>query len=244
MIYDISHCIDAFLNNPFQMSLGAVSLAIAVAAIFAMRTNGLSTNRKIQLIYLHLSALFFIPVFFVFTMNCGGTCNMSLIELAAYSVPSALALSVLFGFLGVPEIYLRATGARKLPEKNSISKFVSEYAAKLNLAAPAVFFVDSPKPFAFSVSWPRSMIVLSVGLSDILSKKETEAVLLHELHHARTKASVVKLSTFFMNFSPFASFKKFNDELNSEEIAADNFAAEAQRTAKYIDSAKKKVSAF
>ncbi len=50
--------------------------------------------------------------------------------------------------------------------------------------------------------------------------------------------------SIFHEHSPFASFKKFNYELGSEEIAADNFAAKMHRTAKDIDSAKKRVSAF
>jgi len=244
MTYRISHCIGAFFNNSFQMSLAAASLAIAVAAIYLMRSPNTSTSNKIRLVYIHLAALFFTPVFFAFSMKCGGSCNMALVELAAYSIPSAFALSFIFGFLGAPEIYLRLNGARRSPSESSISEFVSKHSARLNIPAPAVFFADSPKPFAFSFSWPRSMIVLSVGLADLFSKKETEAVLLHELHHAETKASVTKLSTFFMNFSPFAHFKRFNDELDSEEIAADMFAAKTQGTSMHLDSAKKKIGAF
>ncbi len=240
MIEHISHCLIAFANNPLQSGLAAASIAASIAAVFAMRMN-ISMRKKTYLIYLHLAALFFPLIFFLLSMKCNGTCNMTLIELAAYSVPVAFAASFAFGFIGIPQMYLRFGGARKAPENGTISKFIKKHAANINIPAPAIFFADSQAPFAFSSSWPKSMIVLSVGLSDILEKKEVEAVLLHELHHTREKASAAKLSAQFMKFSPFSIFKKFSDELNSEELEADRFAANIQGTPRFLSSAKKKV---
>lgn len=244
MLEHLDHCIIAFVNDQLQLSLAAVSLAIAVAAIFAMRLKSAGIRQKIRLIYIHLAALFFPPIFFALSMKCGGTCDMTLVEIAAYSIPAAFAASFAFGFLGVPGIYLKANFAKKLSGKNELSKFVAKHAQKLNVPAPAIFFADSQKPYAFSFSWPKSMIVLSVGLSDILGKKEIEAVLLHELYHTRSKASLVKLSAFFMKFSPFAILKRFNDELNSEEASADAFSGEMQGTPRHLLSAKRKIDAF
>ncbi|MBU4299846.1 MAG: hypothetical protein ABIF85_06900 [Nanoarchaeota archaeon] len=67
---------------------------------------------------------------------------------------------------------------------------------------------------------------------------------MHELRRTRTKAPFAKLSAFFLNFSPFAFLKKFNNELNSEELAADAFTTKIQGTTKYLNTAKKKVTAF
>lgn len=242
MIGHIGHCAAAFANNPLQLWLALLSLAVAAFSIIAMRMEKTTFRGKVILIYTHLTALFFVPVFFVISMNCGGICDMTLIELAAYSLPSALAFSFALGFFGVPYIYIRAIGAKKAPESAAALKFVAKHAEKMNISAPSVFFADSQAPYAFSFSWPKSMIVLSVGLSDILGKKELEAVLLHELHHAQSKASMLKLSAFFMRLSPFAALKRFNGELDLEEDSADRFAAEMQGTLKYLASAKRKVS--
>ncbi len=241
MLEHVTHCVASFMNTPLQMNLAVLSFAIAVAAVIGMRIRSISLRQKMYLIYVHLAALFFPLIFFALSMKCGGSCDMELAQIAAYSVPAAFAASFAFGFLGVPQLYLRTNFARKASRKSSVSKFVAKHAAKLDIPVPAIFFADSQRPYAFSFSWPRSMIVLSVGLSDILQKKEVEAVLLHELYHARSKASLVKLSTFFMKFSPLAIFKKFNDELDSEEISADLFAATVQGTRRYLLSAKKKV---
>lgn len=244
MIEHLSHCIYSFIGNAYQISLAAAALSVAVAAIFAMRMKSTSVRMKMQLVYLHMAALFFTPIFFALSMKCNGVCDMALVELAAYSIPSAFAASLAFGFFGIPQLYLKFSGAKKVPAKSSIFKFAAKHAAKIMIPAPAIFFSDSQAPYAFSSSWPKPMIVLSVGLSDILEKKEIEAVLLHELHHTRSQASVVKLSAFLLRFSPFSALKKFNDELDSEERAADAFAAKTQGTSRYLNSAKRKVSGF
>lgn len=242
MLEHIGHCLVSFANNPLQSGLAIASIIASLAALLAMRMKSISLREKTYLIYLHLAALFFTPIFFLLSMKCNGVCNMTLLELAAYSVPAAFAASFIFGFIGIPQIYLRFSGARRVSAESPVSRFVKKYAAKINIPAPAIFFADSQAPFAFSSSWPKSMIVLSVGMSDILDKRELRAVLLHELHHTKENASTAKLSAYLMKFSPFSVFKKFSNELNCEEVRADLFAAEVQGTSKFILSAKKKVN--
>ena len=103
--------------------------------------------------------------------------------------------------------------------------------------------MDKAKPIACSFKSFRSAIFVSVGMLDILSKKEIQAVLLHELAHIKQRSSVLKFSSFLMNvLSPLSLLARFHHDTSKEEREADKFAIRVQRTSKYINSAKKKIS--
>jgi len=80
---------------------------------------------------------------------------------------------------------------------------------------------------------------------EVLSRKELQAVLLHEYGHLRGNTSLYKVSRSIYSKIPllyaFLDGRKLEDE---EEIRADAFAARTQGTARYLESAKGKLEGY
>jgi Zn-dependent protease with chaperone function len=99
--------------------------------------------------------------------------------------------------------------------------------------------VDTAKPYAFAL---KKDVFITVGMFDILTKKEQEAVLLHELGHVRQKTSLRKFTAAVMRLvSPVSAFYT-HKVLNAEERDADAFAASIQGTTRYVLSARAKLN--
>lgn len=228
----------------FLLALG--SFSISILAIFLLKTFPLSNKRKIPLIYTHLAGLFFPFVLFSTNMVCGFLCMPcfeSPAALAILALPTTLLIATVAGFVVIPGYYMFSRKSF-LVKNSSLTSFVSFYSKKLRMKPPSLYVLDISKPLAFSFRSFRSAIVLSVGLLDILTKRETEAVLLHEISHIKEKSSVVKLSSALMRFSPFSFFKNFHADVGMEEERADGFVREIQGTARHLLSAQKKIDAF
>ena len=124
-----------------------------------------------------------------------------------------------------------------------ISKTVREYARRMNLKIPAVHIINTAKPVAFSLSALKKKIFISMGMMELLNKKELEAVVLHELGHIKHKSSTVKFWTLYAKYlSPFAAFS--HTSLDQEELDADAVAIQFQQTNKFVRSAKQKLQNF
>jgi Zn-dependent protease with chaperone function len=127
----------------------------------------------------------------------------------------------------------------------SLYDFVRRYSKRLNISAPKIYAVNKAEPVAFSFRSFKSAIFLSIGLFDILDRKETEAVVLHELAHIKQKSSIIKFSNQILNvFSPLSIVARFNHDSSYEEEAADKFVVKVQKTAGHISSAKMKLRDF
>jgi len=136
------------------------------------------------------------------------------------------------GVVIIPRIYKKSARELSLPLFKKLCKQTGINAT--------LFLIDKAKPVAFTIG---TKVFMSVGLSELLSKKELEAVLLHELHHVCARSSWSKFSAIFVRaFSPIAWFSPYSIE--HEEQAADAFAVEIQQTDKYVNSAKIKVDSF
>jgi len=86
-------------------------------------------------------------------------------------------------------------------------------------------------------------VFVSVGMFDLFSKKELDAVLLHELYHVKARSSWSKFSAVFVKaFSPIAWFS--SSSVEKEERAADAFAVHLQKTSRHLKSAKQKLNSF
>ena len=227
-----------------KVILTALSASVMLITLFLLKKFNLSTKVKISLIYAHLTALFFPFVLFTTNVACGTfclACYSNILEMAAISLPTTLVLATISGFLVIPTFYIVSN--KKMEIKNrEILKFVKHYSKKLELKMPMIYAVNKAEPIAFSFRSFKSAIFLSVGLLDILNKKEIEAIILHELAHIKIKSSALKLSTNILRFfSPLSVLARFNNDSTSEEDRADRFAIKEQKTKKYIISAKKKI---
>lgn len=242
----MSSCLVAVPVDSFKFFFAAVSLSLAVLTILLLRKYSFSKKTKVSLIYAHLTSLFFPFVLFTTNMACGFFCLPCFENpagLALLALPTTLLFSTVVGFVVIPGYYMLSRKSF-LVKNNSLDVFIKKQAQKLNMRAPSLYLLKMAKPVAFSFKSVVAGIFLSVGLLDILKKKEVEAILLHELFHIKQKSSVFKLSAHLMRFSPFSLLKSFNAELGVEEERADCFAREKQGTENYLVSAKRKIGAF
>ena len=228
-----------------KMVLTVLSLAIAVILLIATRKTRLSTKTKIGLIYGHLIFLSFPLVLFTTNFACGTMCMSCYTDAGAlfsYALPSAVAVGTIAGLVVIPAFY--TFSAKRRSSDREIAKFIRKYSRVLGISAPKLYVVDKAKPVAFSFRSFRSAVFVSVGMMDILSKRELQAVLLHELAHIKQKSSLLKFSSLIMRLSPLSVLARFHHDTGKEEHDADNFAIQAQGTSKYVRSAKRKVNNY
>ena len=195
---------------------------------------------KTVLLYAHIIFLF-APLFYAaFTINCSlkivnsllGFCAVIFAKFILYVLPLVMLSAILAGRIIIPRIYKASS-----EEMNSMRlKALSEKAGII-----AMFrLIDTAVPKAFTAG---KTIFLSVGFFEILSKKEQDAVILHELYHVRSRSAWNKFTMNFASwFSPFAAFSHNN--LAKDERRADFFASQIQGTAIHINHARKKMLCF
>ncbi len=169
-------------------------------------------------------------------------CAASLPSLLALALPFTLGATALGGMVLIPSIFIHVNKSRSVG--GWMEKFVKRQSGKLGIKSPKIYLLDKTKPVAFSFRTWRSAIFMSVGLSEMLNKKETEAVLLHEIAHIASRASLLKLSAVLMRLSPFSVFRSFNADLGREEKLADGYAISIQRTPRWLNSAKRKIERY
>ena len=108
-----------------------------------------------------------------------------------------------------------------------------------------MFFVESAEAFANTFTGWKPTIFISVGLFELLNKKEVEAVILHELYHIKQQGSFLKFSLNLLRLtSPLVAFSVCKNEFLSIEKMADLYAIKVQGTDKHLKSARKKISNY
>ena len=103
---------------------------------------------------------------------------------------------------------------------------VTRLASRLGLAN-VLIMVSDPKPFSFCYGLWRPRICLSLGLVNLLTESELEAVLRHEAYHLHRReplrmALAICLSHFFFFVPLLAELR--DHYLAEKELAADAFA--------------------
>jgi len=235
----------ASIIGPDKIFLVLISLTIAFTSLAYLRRTQ-TTKGKIALVYTHLIFLFF--PFFLLSINttCGVfclSCHNNVPALALYAVPTSVLAAVATGFIFLPSYFIY-TNKRRALKGGHLVRFAAKHSSRLRIRPPNMYVVDKAKPVAFSFRSFRSAIFISVGLLEILNKKEKEAVILHELAHIRARSSAMKVSKSILNvFSPMSLIVKFYDTGKEEEMA-DDFAIRVQKTSKHINNAKKKMEKF
>ncbi len=229
-----------------KVFLSVLSITFATIIVLALKKYNMSTKTKLFLIYSHLVFLFFPLVLLTTNLACGAlcmSCYNKTMNLIIYALPSTLLLSTLAGFIVIPSFYMMSNKKREIKSKDILS-FVRSQSKGLGIKTPKLYAIDKAKPIAFSFRSYKSAIFLSIGLLDIMKKKEIEAVILHELSHIKQKASAMKLSSHIMVFSPLSALARFHHDSSEEEELADSYAIKIQGTRQYIISAKQKVERF
>jgi len=243
MLGHLFDVVGGFFASPLNASLSLISIVLALLVLLKLDDKTLSQKQRILFVYLHLAFLFAPLVFLALSLSCQYAslgCAVTLAQLFLYALPGIIFATVIAGFVLLPHYYEQSS----LTASKQLQDFVDEEAKRLKLSkAPKVFSFDSGKPFAFSLSFFKPRVFVSVGMQEVLRKKELEAVLLHELAHIKNASSWFKFSSSLLKaFSPFAAVKSFGFSINGEERKADNYAALRQGTRRHLNSAKRKVS--
>ncbi|HLF55039.1 MAG TPA: M48 family metalloprotease [Candidatus Nanoarchaeia archaeon] len=224
-----------FVTDPAKMLVVVVSVLFSIAAILLWKKYN-----KALFLYAHLFFVISPLSYFALSINCSMSlaegllawCTTLLTKFVIFILPPLMALAFVSGYVLLPRLY------RRLSKPLSLKTF--KELCKLTGIRAELFLIDKAKPVAFTL---RNKIFVSVGMFEILSKKELEAVLLHELYHVQSRSSWNKFSAGFVRlFSPIAWFSASSVE--QEERAADSFAVRVQKSEAYLKSAKQKVSGY
>jgi Zn-dependent protease with chaperone function len=233
----LAEAVVSFFSQPLHVSLLIISWAAALITFLSWREKG-----KVRWLYAHLFFLLLplfdfaigVPCQIPFVQGLLSMCSLVVTRAVIFAIPFALLFAVLAGYHLVPALYRRMYRAKEVRGRR-----YALLAKRAGLAGTRFFVLDAAKPFAFSI---RRDVLMSVGMFELLNRREQDAVLLHELGHVRQRSSLGKFSLALARlFSPLAHFAS---RVSAEEAMADAFAAETQGTAQHLNAAKGKVAKY
>ena len=207
--------------------LGLLGLSVGFFIAWRQKT-------KVWLLHAHL-ALFIAPFFLLaYALNCSlslmqgllAFCATIITKLLLVVIPLSVVLAFLLGYYIMPWLVRKSLVARQTLQFSNILP-----------AHVRTWIIDKAKPVAFST---QNHIFLSVGILELLSPKQIEAVVLHELNHVLHKNSWTKVSAALAYWvSPLAHFS--TQHSSADEHRADCFAATTQGSWRHVCLARKKV---
>lgn len=214
-------------------------LLSAAPLILVGRTSEI--KKKLVLLRLHISLLFSPLLFMAFTWRCGMPISSCSSHVLLFSIPFSVFLSYVAGLLIVPRLYAKRLGLRHLKD-TAANKIAGFQLSGILGSTPELYSIDVAEPVAFVKAGRRPSIHLSIGLIELLSPKELEAVMLHETYHLKSHSSEIKFASAFSKIvSPFRWFDKHQ---SNDELEADKFASCIQRTTRFITTARRKINKF
>lgn len=238
-----------FLQNPAHIFIVATSLVLAVLVLLISSVTLLHVKKRAMLLYTHVFLLIFPIIYFLFSVTCKYMFTHCGRQEFIFYITMLSAITALFtGIIFAPIIFVKWYKRQAIilgDSANPLVAFVRKQSVKMGITAATVYVIDSANPVAFSYSMLKSKIFISIGMMDILSKKEIEAVLLHELYHIKHKSGLLKHASHILRVaSPIAAFTVPAHDLDREEMAADAFAMHVQKTDKHLVGAIRKVEEF
>ena len=245
-----TECTIAFFLSPLKAGIVALSFTIAIAALFALRRlKAAGTKQRLTLLYIHVFAFVFPFLFFLFFRGCQtyfSGCDQ--VKAIATMLGLTAIIATILALAVAPFAFVKRYSSKAVVMKNNHwAGFVKRHSRMLALREPRIYVMDNAAPVAFSFSFLQPQIFLSVGLFEVLGRKEIEAIILHELAHIKSRVTFVKLSAYLARLlSPFSVLADFlgSGSVSREEAAADDFAAGAQRTYNHLESAKRKIMRY
>lgn len=230
----------SFFKDPLHLSVLILSWALALIIFLHWREHPKARFLYAHLFFLLIPLLDFavaVPCQIPFVQGLLTFCSVVITRTVIFLIPVALMLAVLLGYGAAPVLYKRLYRARQLRDAH-----FQRLADKAAVPKARFWALDTAKPVAFSFGRD---VLMSIGMFELLTRKEQEAVLLHELGHVRQQSSASKFSLWLARlFSPLAHFAPMSARISAEETAADCFAIRLQGTARYLDAAKRKLSIY
>ncbi len=232
--------ITAFFANPLHLSVLIISWALALISFLYWREHPKARYLYAHLFFLMLPLLDFavaVPCNIPFVQGLLTFCSVVYTRLFTALIPVAFLSAIIGGYYVAPALYKKFYHAKPLRDER-----YQKLAHGAGIRGVRFWVLDTAKPLAFSFG---KDVLMSVGMFELLARKEQDAVLLHELGHVRQKSSVAKFSTWLARvFSPVAHFASLSERIDAEEHAADAFAVRMQDTALHLKRAKQKIAPF
>ena len=202
--------------HPLLISIMIFSFASSIFFfILFIKTDKIKT--KTNYLYAHIFFLFSPFIFSALLWECIMPIFMCTPKLIVYGLSGGSAIGLLTSFLVIPYIYPWATNSQVIKNKDMIN-FLKRHTKNLKIKQPNLYAVKDIAPIAYSITNTKSAIFLSVGLCELLNKKEREAVLLHELYHIKNNSSFWQFSLNQIKmFSLLSSFSSIRKSIDNEE---------------------------
>lgn len=229
--------------NPINFYVLVFSFTLFIILYFIFRKTE-NIKKKISFLALSIILLFFPFIFSALSWRClMPVLNCTFKMFTILLLPAGFA-AIILSFILLPFIYTMSSKNRVI-DKGLINDFVKSQSRNLKIKEPKIYSVNEIKPMAYSITNIKPSIFISAGLSELLTKKEMEAVLLHELYHHKSKAYFWKFSINVLKlFTPLSAFMGISKSMKKEEREADSFAISEQKNDEYLKSAKRKIEKF
>lgn len=118
----------------------------------------------------------------------------------AYWVIGVALVYALIQYFAASRIAIAMTGAQEIQKKDSprLYRIVENLTIATGMPMPKVYIIDDPAPNAFATGRdPRHAVVAATtGILDVMSDRELEAVMAHEISHVRNYDIRVSMITF------------------------------------------------
>lgn len=230
------------LNFSIDIVIAITMLFIGIISLFIAQRKKFSLRKRLIAGFIHLPLFLGLAAYFEYISKCltlGCYVKIGISALLFY-----ISLVFILTFLVLPKLYKFVTNAREIKE-GWMKEFITKQSKKLGIKKPQLYLTDNAKPIAASCSNMKAEVFISVGLLELLNRKEIKAILLHELGHIKYRSSLLKLSTFMLRIiSPLARFTLSQYDPIYEEKKADEIVERVQKTRKYLESAKGKINSI
>lgn len=117
-----------------------------------------------------------------------------------YWVIGGAAVYALVQYFAASKLAVMATGAQEIEKKDNprLYRIVENLAITIGIPTPKVYIIDDPAPNAFATGRdPKHAIVAATtGILDIMSDRELEAVMAHEMGHVQNYDIRVSMIAF------------------------------------------------
>lgn len=224
-----------FLFSQQKVALLVVSLSLAGISLFIAHQS-INPRRKLMFLRTYIILIFTPLIFFALTWECGMSFLSCEPMKILVSLPVTILVAYLVGNILLPFLYTKTLNVKPLNHMliNKLTKILG--------TKPHLYSIDKQEPVAFARSLHKPSIYVSIGLLDLMTRKELESVLLHEAYHIKVRSPELKFSSIFTKFVfPFSWLCNLKTD---DELEADEFAVSVQGTRRYIKSARKKIRSF
>ncbi|HEY5695548.1 MAG TPA: zinc metalloprotease HtpX [Candidatus Saccharimonadales bacterium] len=118
----------------------------------------------------------------------------------AYWVIAVAAIYALIQYFAASKLALAVNGAKKIEKKDNprLYRIVENLTIATGMPMPEVYIIDDPAPNAFATGRDpkHAMVAATSGILEIMSDRELEAVMAHEISHVRNYDIRVSMIAF------------------------------------------------